>query len=183
MLQLTEKFERKRMYSLAPSSLIILENNLSSGSLNTLQLQGKFQGAARPQRGGGKLLLFTFACDSAGKSLSIMGEDSRSPFCHKDRPFSISPLNKELKYWSSSIRCLWFSCNWSDFGFEGYLLVPKILALNNILVLDTLLRLSGIFLTMHPQTRHVAIGEVVQKPMRLESDDWWGKWVWEEAEW
>lgn len=97
MIQLVEKFERKRMYSLSPSSLIILETSLSSGSLNTLQLQGKFQGAAQPQRGGGKLLLFTFACDSAGKSLSIMDEDSRSPFCHKDRPSSISPLNKELK--------------------------------------------------------------------------------------
>ena len=178
MLQLTEKFERKRMYSLAPSSLTILDTNRSSGSLNTLQLQGKFQGAAQPQRGGGKLLLLPFVCDSAGKSLSIMGEDSRSPFGHKGRPSSVSLLNKELKYWRSSIRCLWFSCNWSDFGFEeeGYLLVPKILAFNNILALDTLLRLSGIFLTMYPQTRHAAIGEVVQKPMRLESNDWWGKW-------
>lgn len=84
---MTEEFERKSMYSSALSSFIILGTNLSSGSLNSLQLHGKFEGAAQSQRDGGRLLLSTFACDSASKSLSIMGKASGSPFCHRDRLF------------------------------------------------------------------------------------------------
>lgn len=60
---------------------------------------GQIQGAAQPQRVGGRLLLFALACVSGtGKSLPILGEAPGSPFGCRATFFLLMSLSRKLKH-------------------------------------------------------------------------------------